>query len=149
VDVDGVHAALAGLRVGFGAFPLSLVDYLWRAKQPYNVSVAAEVAACAALTNSDYMKKVCGCRPSCCLVTLCPLLLRATRCSRAYVYYPVLASCLCYCCQVRDVLVSERDRLYEQLQSIPFLEPYPSHANFVLAKVRNNFTQIKSYQPTL
>ena len=50
--------ALAGLRVGFGAFPLNLVDYLWRAKQPYNVSVAAEVAGCAALTNLDYMRNV-------------------------------------------------------------------------------------------
>lgn len=30
-------------RVGYGAFPLGLIQYLWRAKQPYNVSVAAEV----------------------------------------------------------------------------------------------------------
>ncbi len=37
--------------------------------------------------------------------------------------------------QVRDALVSERDRLYARLQEIPFLEPYPSHANFILAKV--------------
>ncbi len=36
-------AALAGLRVGYGAFPSGIIDYLWRAKQPYNVSVAAEV----------------------------------------------------------------------------------------------------------
>ncbi|GFH06004.1 aminotran_1_2 domain-containing protein [Haematococcus lacustris] len=51
-------AALAGLRVGYGAFPLPMMEYLWRAKQPYNVSVAAEVAACAALTNMDYLTKV-------------------------------------------------------------------------------------------
>lgn len=36
-------AALAGMRVGYGAFPLGMIEYLWRAKQPYNVSVAAEV----------------------------------------------------------------------------------------------------------
>lgn len=36
--------------------PLQIIDYIWRAKQPYNVSVAAEVAACAALTNQTYMK---------------------------------------------------------------------------------------------
>lgn len=48
--------ALAGIRVGYGAFPLELASYIWRAKQPYNVSVAAEVAACAALSNPDYMK---------------------------------------------------------------------------------------------
>lgn len=35
-----------------------MVQYIWRAKQPYNVSVAAEVAACAALTNMDYLNKV-------------------------------------------------------------------------------------------
>lgn len=49
-------AGLAGLRVGYGAFPLSIIEYLWRAKQPYNVSVAAEVAACAALQNPTYLE---------------------------------------------------------------------------------------------
>ncbi|KAG8383140.1 hypothetical protein BUALT_Bualt05G0153700 [Buddleja alternifolia] len=52
------RAALAGLRVGYGAFPLSMIEYLWRAKQPYNVSVAAEIAACAALQNPDYLENV-------------------------------------------------------------------------------------------
>lgn len=33
-------------------------QYLWRAKQPYNVSVAAETAACAALTNMPYLDTV-------------------------------------------------------------------------------------------
>ena len=44
------------LQVGYGAFPLSIVEYLWRAKQPYNVSAASEVAACAALTNMPYLE---------------------------------------------------------------------------------------------
>ncbi|KAJ0838611.1 putative histidinol-phosphate transaminase [Helianthus annuus] len=52
------RAGLAGLRVGYGAFPLSIIEYLWRAKQPYNVSVAAEVSACAALQNPGYLEKV-------------------------------------------------------------------------------------------
>ncbi|XP_021900783.1 histidinol-phosphate aminotransferase, chloroplastic-like [Carica papaya] len=52
------RAGLAGLRVGYGAFPLSIIKYLWRAKQPYNVSVAAEVAALAALQNPTYLKEV-------------------------------------------------------------------------------------------
>lgn len=86
-------AALAGLRVGWGAFPLDLAQYMWRAKQPYNVSVAAETAAVAALTNTAYLDRV------------------------------------------RDALVSERRRLTDLLASVPFLEPYPSHANFVLCKV--------------
>lgn len=51
-------AGLAGLRVGYGAFPSSIIEFLWRAKQPYNVSYAAEVAACAALTNPGYLDKV-------------------------------------------------------------------------------------------
>ena len=49
-------AGLAGLRVGYGAFPLSIIEYLWRAKQPYNVSVAAEISACAALQNPTYLE---------------------------------------------------------------------------------------------
>ncbi|XP_044483474.1 histidinol-phosphate aminotransferase, chloroplastic-like isoform X1 [Mangifera indica] len=52
------RAGLAGLRVGYGAFPLSIIEYVWRAKQPYNVSVAAEVAACAALQNPAYLENV-------------------------------------------------------------------------------------------
>ncbi|XP_021748338.1 histidinol-phosphate aminotransferase, chloroplastic-like isoform X1 [Chenopodium quinoa] len=52
------RAGLAGLRVGYGAFPSSIIEYLWRAKQPYNVSVAAEIAACAALENPTYLENV-------------------------------------------------------------------------------------------
>lgn len=55
------RAGLAGLRVGYGAFPLSMIEYLWRAKQPYNVSVAAEVSACAALQNPDYLEVYFSC----------------------------------------------------------------------------------------
>eukprot|EP00205_Picochlorum_sp_RCC944_P005288 CAMPEP_0182617602 /NCGR_PEP_ID=MMETSP1330-20130603/42497_1 /TAXON_ID=464278 /ORGANISM="Picochlorum sp., Strain RCC944" /LENGTH=379 /DNA_ID=CAMNT_0024837737 /DNA_START=297 /DNA_END=1436 /DNA_ORIENTATION=- len=51
-------AGLAGLRVGYGIFPSEMVTYLWRAKQPYNVSAAAEVAACTALENVDYMNTI-------------------------------------------------------------------------------------------
>ncbi|BDA47882.1 Histidinol-phosphate aminotransferase, chloroplastic [Coccomyxa sp. Obi] len=86
-------AGLAGLRVGYGAFPSGMIDYLWRAKQPYNVSVAAETAACAALTNPSYLQ------------------------------------------EVRDKLVTERERLFRLLQGVSFLEPYPSSANFILCKV--------------
>ena len=86
-------AALAGLRVGYGAFPPGLIDYLWRAKQPYNVSVAAETAAVAALSNLDYITRV------------------------------------------RDALVAERRRLFEELERVPYLQPFPSHSNFILCKV--------------
>ena len=53
-----VSGGSAGMRVGYGAFPSGLIDYMWRAKQPYNVTVASEVAARAALTNPTYLNKV-------------------------------------------------------------------------------------------
>jgi histidinol-phosphate aminotransferase len=87
------RAGLAGLRVGYGAFPLSIIEYLWRAKQPYNVSVAAEVSACAALQNPTYLE------------------------------------------EVKNLLLQERDRLYDLLKEIPFLKPFPSHSNFILCEV--------------
>lgn len=48
-------AALAGLRVGYGAFPLASMPHLWKIKQPYNVSVAASAAAIAALDDLDWL----------------------------------------------------------------------------------------------
>lgn len=48
-------AALAGLRVGYGAFPIALMEHLWKIKQPYNVSVAASTAAIAALDDLDWL----------------------------------------------------------------------------------------------
>lgn len=42
-------AGLAGLRVGYGAFPEWLMPTLWKAKQPYNVNVAASAAALISL----------------------------------------------------------------------------------------------------
>jgi histidinol-phosphate aminotransferase len=48
-------AALAGLRVGYGAFPEWLLSTIWKAKQPYNVNVAANVAALASLQDLDYL----------------------------------------------------------------------------------------------
>ena len=86
-------AGLAGLRVGYGAFPSWLMPILWKAKQPYNVNVAASVAAIASLEDMDYLQKV------------------------------VIK------------LVDERKRLFDALQSISWLEPYPSNANFVLCRV--------------
>jgi len=48
-------AALAGLRVGYGAFPNWILPTIWKAKQPYNVNVAATVAALASLEDLDYL----------------------------------------------------------------------------------------------
>jgi histidinol-phosphate aminotransferase len=34
-----------------------------------------------------------------------------------------------------EILVQERERLYDELRRIPYLRPYPSHSNFVLNRV--------------
>jgi histidinol-phosphate aminotransferase len=87
-------AGLAGLRVGYGAFPSALMPHLWKIKQPYNVSVAASTAAVVSLQHADELSAV-GQR-----------------------------------------LLIERQRLFTGLQAIPYLEPYPSQANFILCRVQ-------------
>jgi histidinol-phosphate aminotransferase len=86
-------AGLAGLRVGYGAFPAALMPHLWKIKQPYTVSVAASTAAIASLEDRAYLE------------------------------------------QVVARIVEERERLRQELGRIPYLRPYPSHANFVLCQV--------------
>jgi len=86
-------AGIAGLRLGYGAFPLPVLDGLWKIKQPYNVNVAATAAGIAAIEDREYYERT----------------IRA--------------------------IVSERERLYRELQGIPYLSPFPSKANFVLCDV--------------
>jgi histidinol-phosphate aminotransferase len=66
---------------------------LWKAKQPYNVNVAASTAAIAALDDLQTLK------------------LQLNR------------------------ITDQRESLYEALKGLPFLDPYPSRANFILCKV--------------
>jgi histidinol-phosphate aminotransferase len=49
-------AGLAGLRLGYGAFPDWLMPVLWKAKQPYNVNVAASTAALASLSDLETLQ---------------------------------------------------------------------------------------------
>ena len=49
-------AGLAGLRLGYGAFPPAIIEHLWKIKQPYNVSVAAQVAGLASLADLEYLR---------------------------------------------------------------------------------------------
>lgn len=86
-------AGIAGLRLGYGVFPDWLMPTLMKAKQPYNINVAATVAGLAAL----------ACRPQ-------------------------VQSTI-------DRLILERDRLARELAAFSFLQPHPSHANFVLCRV--------------
>ncbi|MCP4362088.1 MAG: histidinol-phosphate transaminase [Chloroflexi bacterium] len=50
-------AGLAGLRIGYGAFPDWLLPHLWKIKQPYNVNVAANIAALTALQDPTWMQE--------------------------------------------------------------------------------------------
>ncbi len=50
-------AGLAGLRIGYGAFPAGLIQHLWKIKQPYTVSVAASTAALVSLENAPDLEK--------------------------------------------------------------------------------------------
>lgn len=50
-------AGLAGLRVGYGMFPDWLLPHLWKIKQPYNVNVAASLAAVAALEDVGWLRE--------------------------------------------------------------------------------------------
>jgi histidinol-phosphate aminotransferase len=48
-------AGLAGLRVGYGAFPLAIITHLWKIKQPYNVPVSGQLAALASLADRAHL----------------------------------------------------------------------------------------------
>ncbi len=84
---------IAGLRLGYGAFPSWLMPMFWKFKQPYNVNVAAMVAGLASLRHSAEVGAVVN--------------------------------------RIRD----SRDRLYQNLSAISFLQPYPSAGNFLLCQV--------------
>jgi histidinol-phosphate aminotransferase len=49
-------AGLAGLRVGYGLLPEELAREIWKIKQPYNVNLAAQVAALASLEDVAYLR---------------------------------------------------------------------------------------------
>ncbi|MBA3074080.1 MAG: aminotransferase class I/II-fold pyridoxal phosphate-dependent enzyme, partial [Anaerolineae bacterium] len=86
-------AGLAGLRVGYGAFPQWLITALWKIKQPYNVNVAGTQAALASLADLDWLAGNAA------------------------------------------LLREERTRLFNALQGISYLSPFPSETNFILCRV--------------
>lgn len=50
-------AGLAGLRVGYGAYPRWLAEQIWKIKQPYNLNAAASAAAVAALQDGAWLQE--------------------------------------------------------------------------------------------
>jgi len=49
-------AGLAGLRIGYGLFPVEIASYLMKIKQPYNVNAAAQAAVLASLADMEYLR---------------------------------------------------------------------------------------------
>lgn len=48
-------AGLAGLRIGYGIFPLKIADILMKIKPPYSINMAASVAARISIQESAYL----------------------------------------------------------------------------------------------
>jgi len=42
---------MAGMRIGYGIFPLGMIEHLWKLKQPYTPTVASSIGAIAALAD--------------------------------------------------------------------------------------------------
>jgi histidinol-phosphate aminotransferase len=53
-------AGLAGLRVGYGIFPVDVIGHLFRIKQPYNVNAAAQAAVLASLDDLATLRERVG-----------------------------------------------------------------------------------------
>jgi len=49
-------AGLAGLRMGYGFFPVDIANYLMKIKQPYNANAAAQAAVLASLADIEYLR---------------------------------------------------------------------------------------------
>jgi len=49
-------AGLAGLRIGYGIFPVEIAEYLMKIKQPYNVNAAAQAAVLASLSDVEKLR---------------------------------------------------------------------------------------------
>ncbi len=50
-------AGIAGLRVGYGIFPENIAKHLMKIKPPYNVNVAAQIAAIESLRDLDHLQQ--------------------------------------------------------------------------------------------
>ncbi len=51
-------AGIAGLRMGYGIFPAHITEHLMKIKQPYNVNIAAQIAAMESLKDIDYLQRI-------------------------------------------------------------------------------------------
>ena len=51
-------AGLAGMRVGYGIYPLNIIEHLWKIKHPFNVNVASDVMAQATLADTEFYESI-------------------------------------------------------------------------------------------
>lgn len=51
-------AGLAGMRIGYGIYPLDIIQHLWKIKHPFNVNVAGDIMARATLADADYFQYI-------------------------------------------------------------------------------------------
>ncbi|MFP3880132.1 MAG: histidinol-phosphate transaminase [Dehalococcoidia bacterium] len=49
-------AGLAGIRIGYGIFPVETANYVMKIKQPYNASAPAQAAVLASLADIEYLR---------------------------------------------------------------------------------------------
>jgi len=49
-------AGWGGLRVGYGIFPVSIAEFIYKIKPPYNVNIAAQIAVKESLADIDYLQ---------------------------------------------------------------------------------------------
>ena len=49
-------AGLAGLRIGYGIFPVEIAKYLMKIKQPYNANATAQAGVLASLADIEYLR---------------------------------------------------------------------------------------------
>ncbi len=135
-------AGLAGLRVGYGIFPLDIIEHLWKIKHPFNVNVAADVAARATLQDMDYVRSI--------IQKLIAERQRMYQLLQTIEYLTVLPSQANYLlCEVHGMTTTELKRQLDQRgilirnYSKPSLEKYirisigkPEHTDALIAALR-------------
>ena len=47
---------MAGMRIGYGIFPLAIIEHMWKLKQPYTPTVASSIGAIAALSDRAHLR---------------------------------------------------------------------------------------------
>ena len=50
-------AGLAGLRIGYGIFPPKIAEAIYKMKLPYNINIAAQIAALESLSDLDLLRE--------------------------------------------------------------------------------------------